>query len=166
MKKIQVKQAAKVVCSRFDMCVSTMFSPFAGVLYTVSALENQPEKKQQHSRQFFAEAPWEVSRAMQRNMQQPSELQDRDTECDLFLYYPYIVLSRRTDLLLLSIDWTWSEEPGSKQTDSPIDFFVLYQNDQTVPPSLLMMTLYSSVRKDCWTQYWRLSRYTELSWTY
>ena len=57
MKKTQVKQAAKVVCSRFDMCVSTMFSPLAGVLYTVNALETQPEKKQQRSRQFFSEAP-------------------------------------------------------------------------------------------------------------
>ena len=47
MKKEQVKKAAKVVCSRLDMCVSTMFSPFAGVLYTVSALENPPEKKNQ-----------------------------------------------------------------------------------------------------------------------
>lgn len=65
MKKGQVKQAAKIVCSKFDMCVSTMFSPFAGVLYTVSALENQPEKKQQsRSRQFFAESPWTAEGAV------------------------------------------------------------------------------------------------------
>ncbi|CAI7994468.1 hypothetical protein GBAR_LOCUS1454 [Geodia barretti] len=35
-----VKKYAKVAYTRFDMCVSTMFSPFAGVLYTVSELEN------------------------------------------------------------------------------------------------------------------------------
>ena len=43
MAKIQsatVKKYAKVAYTRFDMCVSTMFSPFAGVLYTVSELEN------------------------------------------------------------------------------------------------------------------------------
>lgn len=39
-----VKKYAKVAYTRFDMCVSTMFSPFAGVLYTVAALEKAPEK--------------------------------------------------------------------------------------------------------------------------
>lgn len=39
-----VKKAARVAYTRFDMCVSTIFSPFAGVLYTVSAFEKEPEK--------------------------------------------------------------------------------------------------------------------------
>lgn len=48
MKKIQVnsdtaKKFAKGAYNRFDMCVSTMFSPFAGVLYTFSALEKMPQ---------------------------------------------------------------------------------------------------------------------------
>jgi hypothetical protein len=37
-----VKRYAKAAYTRFDMCVSTMFSPFAGVLYTVTELENSP----------------------------------------------------------------------------------------------------------------------------
>lgn len=44
MKGSQVKKAAKMAYTRFDMCVSTLFSPFAGVLYTVSAFEKAPEK--------------------------------------------------------------------------------------------------------------------------
>lgn len=44
MKGSHVKKAAKIAYSRFDMCVSTIFSPFAGVLYTVSAFEKAPEK--------------------------------------------------------------------------------------------------------------------------
>ena len=40
-----VKKYAKVAASRLDMCVSTLFSPFAGVLYTVTAFEKSPEKK-------------------------------------------------------------------------------------------------------------------------
>lgn len=48
MKKIQLnsdtaKKFAKGAYNRFDMCVSTMFSPFAGVLYTFSALEKMPQ---------------------------------------------------------------------------------------------------------------------------
>jgi len=48
MKKIQLngdtaKKLAKGAYNRFDMCVSTMFSPFAGVLYTFSALEKMPQ---------------------------------------------------------------------------------------------------------------------------
>ena len=39
-----VKKYAKVAYRRFDMCVSTMFSPFAGVLYTVSELEKSPDR--------------------------------------------------------------------------------------------------------------------------
>ena len=39
-----VKKYARVAYTRFDMCVSTIFSPFAGVLYTVSAFEKGPEK--------------------------------------------------------------------------------------------------------------------------
>ena len=38
------KKYAKIAYTRFDMCVSTLFSPFAGVLYTVSAFEKAPEK--------------------------------------------------------------------------------------------------------------------------
>jgi len=53
MKKIQLngdtaKKFAKGAYNRFDMCVSTMFSPFAGVLYTFSALEKMPQH--QHNR--------------------------------------------------------------------------------------------------------------------
>jgi len=49
MKQVQVdsatvKKYAKVAYTRFDMCVSTLFSPFAGVLYTVQAFEKTPEK--------------------------------------------------------------------------------------------------------------------------
>ena len=44
MKGSRVKKAAKMAYTRFDMCVSTMFSPFAGVLYTVSVFEKPPEK--------------------------------------------------------------------------------------------------------------------------
>jgi hypothetical protein len=44
MKSDQVKKAAKMAYSRFDMCVSTLFSPFAGVLYTVRVFEKTPEK--------------------------------------------------------------------------------------------------------------------------
>lgn len=39
-----VKKYAKVAYTRFDMCVSTMFSPFAGVLYTVAELEKSPSR--------------------------------------------------------------------------------------------------------------------------
>ena len=39
-----VKKAARMAYTRFDMCVSTIFSPFAGVLYTVSAFDKEPEK--------------------------------------------------------------------------------------------------------------------------
>ena len=45
MKKSHMKKAAKVAYSRFDMCVSTLFSPFAGVLYTVTVFEKPPEKR-------------------------------------------------------------------------------------------------------------------------
>lgn len=44
VKSTTVKKCAKVAYTRFDMCVSTLFSPFAGVLYTVSAFEKGPEK--------------------------------------------------------------------------------------------------------------------------
>lgn len=44
MKGSQVKKVAKLAYMRFDMCVSTLFSPFAGVLYTVSVFEKSPEK--------------------------------------------------------------------------------------------------------------------------
>ena len=40
----RVKKYAKMAYTRFDMCVSTLFSPFAGVLYTVSALEKEPKR--------------------------------------------------------------------------------------------------------------------------
>ena len=48
MKKLHLnsdtaKKFAKGAYNRFDMCVSTMFSPFAGVLYTFSALEKMPQ---------------------------------------------------------------------------------------------------------------------------
>jgi len=54
MKKIQLngdtaKKLAKGAYNRFDMCVSTMFSPFAGVLYTFSALDKMPQNHQ-HNR--------------------------------------------------------------------------------------------------------------------
>ena len=45
MDSSSVKKYAKVAASRLDMCVSTLFSPFAGVLYTVNAFEKAPEKK-------------------------------------------------------------------------------------------------------------------------
>lgn len=45
MDSAAVKKYAKVAASRLDMCVSTLFSPFAGVLYTVNAFEKTPEKK-------------------------------------------------------------------------------------------------------------------------
>jgi len=55
MKKIHLngdtaKKFAKGAYNRFDMCVSTMFSPFAGVLYTFSALDKMPPQHHQHSR--------------------------------------------------------------------------------------------------------------------
>lgn len=40
-----VKKYAKLAYKRFDMCVSTLFNPFAGVLYTVATLEKAPEKR-------------------------------------------------------------------------------------------------------------------------
>lgn len=54
MKKIQLngdtaKKLAKGAYNRFDMCVSTMFSPFAGVLYTFSALEKMPQHNNNRS---------------------------------------------------------------------------------------------------------------------
>ena len=45
-----VKKYAKVAASRLDMCVSTLFSPFAGVLYTVTAFEKSPEKRRTRER--------------------------------------------------------------------------------------------------------------------
>ena len=45
-----VKKVAREAYNRFDMCVSTIFSPFAGVLYTVSAFEKDPEKPSSSSR--------------------------------------------------------------------------------------------------------------------
>ena len=45
-----VKKYAKVAYTRFDMCVSTMFSPFAGVLYTVSELESRGSSSRPPSR--------------------------------------------------------------------------------------------------------------------
>lgn len=44
-----VKKYAKAAYTRFDMCVSTLFSPFAGVLYTVAAFEKTPEKSSRPS---------------------------------------------------------------------------------------------------------------------
>ena len=52
-KQTAMKKVAKVAYNRFDMCVSTLFSPFAGVIYTVSVLETPPEKPRQRP----AEAP-------------------------------------------------------------------------------------------------------------
>ena len=54
MKKIQMssgtaKKLAKGAYNRFDMCVSTMFSPLAGVLYTFSALEKIPQHNNNRS---------------------------------------------------------------------------------------------------------------------
>lgn len=46
----RVKKYAKVAYTRFDMCVSTLFSPFAGVLYTVSALEDPARSRSRSSR--------------------------------------------------------------------------------------------------------------------
>lgn len=46
----RVKKYAKVAYTRFDMCVSTLFSPFAGVLYTVSALEDPARSRSRASR--------------------------------------------------------------------------------------------------------------------
>ena len=46
--KINSANAKKVVKSaylQFDMCVSAMFSPFAGILYTISSLEKMTEKQ-------------------------------------------------------------------------------------------------------------------------
>ena len=59
MKKIQLnsetaKKLAKGAYNRFDMCVSTMFSPFAGVLYTFSALEKMPQHNNSNSRSTTA----------------------------------------------------------------------------------------------------------------
>ena len=59
MKGSQVKKVAKVAYMRFDMCVSTLFSPFAGVLYTVSVFEKSPEKPVA-ARPVSHEAPWAV----------------------------------------------------------------------------------------------------------
>ena len=39
-----LKRCAKILYTRFDMCTSILFSPFAGVLYTVSAFEKTAEK--------------------------------------------------------------------------------------------------------------------------
>lgn len=57
MKKGKVKEAGKVLCTKLDMCVSTMFSPFAGVLYTVSAFEKPQEKKGAGTILHYNEAP-------------------------------------------------------------------------------------------------------------
>lgn len=62
MKGSQVKRVAKVAYTRFDMCVSTLFSPFAGVLYTVNAFEKGPEKRpvprtESTSSRNYSEAP-------------------------------------------------------------------------------------------------------------
>ncbi len=49
MDSARVKKYAKIAYTRFDMCVSTLFSPFAGVLYTVSALERDPVRARSRS---------------------------------------------------------------------------------------------------------------------
>ena len=50
MKGAKMKKVAIKAVTRFDMCVSTLTSPLAGVLYTVAVLEKAPEKPQHTSR--------------------------------------------------------------------------------------------------------------------
>lgn len=65
MDSARVKKYAKMAYTRFDMCVSTLFSPFAGVLYTVSALERDPSRPRSRA-----------SRASSRNSTTSSERSD------------------------------------------------------------------------------------------
>ncbi len=85
MDSARVKKYAKMAYTRFDMCVSTLFSPFAGVLYTVSALEKDPERprssrgSRSSSRTDRSLSPEEQSRANSRASSIMSEIESRPT---------------------------------------------------------------------------------------
>ena len=102
-----VKKYARVAYNRFDMCVSTIFSPFAGVLYTVSAFEKDPEKPSPSSSRPSSRASTASSSIVSSRSSSRSSIRDDPPpySYDVWTFTVPLLPTNLTLWTLLALNW-------------------------------------------------------------